>query len=40
MVSIAFGLAAKVTGSKGEAFLDFFQSLCEVTLKLVRVFLL
>ncbi|VDM20515.1 unnamed protein product [Hydatigera taeniaeformis] len=40
MVSIAFGLAAKAAGDKGKAFLDFFQSLCEVTLKLVRVFLL
>ncbi|EUB63648.1 Excitatory amino acid transporter [Echinococcus granulosus] len=40
MVSIAFGLAAKAAGNKGKAFLDFFQSLCEVTLKLVRVFLL
>ncbi|KAL5971597.1 Excitatory amino acid transporter 3 [Taenia solium] len=40
VVSIAFGLAAKAAGKKGKAFLEFFQSLCEVTLKLVRVFLL
>ncbi|KAM7540764.1 hypothetical protein Aperf_G00000030039 [Anoplocephala perfoliata] len=40
MVSIAFGLAANGAGKKGEPFLRFFESLCEVTLKLVRVFLL
>ncbi|VUZ46044.1 unnamed protein product [Hymenolepis diminuta] len=40
MVSIAFGLAAKGAGKKGKPFLEFFESLCEVTLKLVRAFLL
>ncbi|KAM7539872.1 hypothetical protein Aperf_G00000030061 [Anoplocephala perfoliata] len=40
LVSIAFGLSANATGKKGEPFLDFFESLCEVTLKVVRVVLL
>uniref|UniRef100_A0A5K3ERW8 Amino acid transporter n=2 Tax=Mesocestoides corti TaxID=53468 RepID=A0A5K3ERW8_MESCO len=40
LVSIAFGLAARAVGSAGRPFLDFFESLCEVTIRLVRVFLL
>ncbi|VDN99574.1 unnamed protein product [Rodentolepis nana] len=40
LVSIAFGLAARGAGKSGKPFLDFFESLCEVTLKLVRAFLL
>nr|CDS34454.1 excitatory amino acid transporter 2 [Hymenolepis microstoma] len=40
LVSIAFGLAARGAGKNGKPFLEFFESLCEVTLKLVRAFLL
>nr|VZI37213.1 unnamed protein product [Spirometra erinaceieuropaei] len=39
LTCIAFGLAARKAGEAGKPFLDFFQSLSEVVLKLVRVFL-
>ncbi|KAL7061935.1 hypothetical protein AAHC03_0787 [Spirometra sp. Aus1] len=39
LTSIAFGLAARKAGEAGKPFLDFFQSVSDVVLKLVRVFL-
>nr|VZI37215.1 unnamed protein product [Spirometra erinaceieuropaei] len=39
LTCIAFGLAARKAGEAGKPFLDFFQSLSEVVLRLVRVFL-